>query len=671
MRDLLLGLRPKDFDVATNATPEQVKRLFRRAFIIGRRFRIVHVVFGRGREHRGDRGLDLPRPARHRRRRSGRRQREDLEERAGRQDARRSTPAAACCATTSGARRRRRGAARLHHQRDVLRPGARRSWSTITTASADVARSAAAHDRRPGHALSRRSGAHHPRGALRGQARASRSKPKTRAPIKATGGAAGQRAAPRACSTRCSSCCRPATRWPRIDELRKQGLHRGVFPLLDVALRRRAPTAATIRRGSRCRTPTAASAKASRVAPSFMLACVLWHDVLRRLGASARTPGEPPFPALQEAIDDVFDARIGDISGPRQARRRHARDLDDAAALRAAQRHSAPDSLVEQPRFRAGFDFLRLRADVGEVDAALAALVGGVLRARATTSGASDRGGSRAARASGASSAPRSPRVDAAERVARRGRTRVRCGESDSGADVVVAGVSNEGDDAASGGGVRSQAPPSSPQARVGLQPDRRVGRRRLRIGRPTDMRRRRPDARVDVRPAASMRSALGAHSVACLHRPRCQSRRSRSLSMRLRRARIAPDDAVRAASSIYRCAPLDATGTDYLNAVVATAHGARARRLAARAASDRAERLARERPVRNAPRTLDLDLLLYGDRRSQRPSSPLPHPRMHARAFVLEPLAEIAPGLVVPGRGAVTDLRAAVVGQRVAKLGR
>src|SRR5450755_2615695 len=53
VRDLLVGLRPKDFDVATNATPEQVKSLFRRAFIIGRRFRIVHVVFGRGRQDRG------------------------------------------------------------------------------------------------------------------------------------------------------------------------------------------------------------------------------------------------------------------------------------------------------------------------------------------------------------------------------------------------------------------------------------------------------------------------------------------------------------------------------------------------------------------------------------------------------------------------------------------
>lgn len=51
VRDLLLGLRPKDFDVATNATPEQVKALFRRAFIIGKRFRIVHVVYGRGSEH--------------------------------------------------------------------------------------------------------------------------------------------------------------------------------------------------------------------------------------------------------------------------------------------------------------------------------------------------------------------------------------------------------------------------------------------------------------------------------------------------------------------------------------------------------------------------------------------------------------------------------------------
>ncbi len=51
VRDLLVGRRPKDFDVATNATPEQVKALFRRAFVIGRRFRLVHVIYGRGRDH--------------------------------------------------------------------------------------------------------------------------------------------------------------------------------------------------------------------------------------------------------------------------------------------------------------------------------------------------------------------------------------------------------------------------------------------------------------------------------------------------------------------------------------------------------------------------------------------------------------------------------------------
>ena len=102
------GLRPKDFDVATNATPEQVKALFRRAFIIGRRFRIVHVVFGRGRDARGDRGLDLPRLPRRRRGRAGRAatRRPRKSELAGKTPRRRRR-AAACCATTSGARRSR------------------------------------------------------------------------------------------------------------------------------------------------------------------------------------------------------------------------------------------------------------------------------------------------------------------------------------------------------------------------------------------------------------------------------------------------------------------------------------------------------------------------------------------------------------------------------------
>jgi 2-amino-4-hydroxy-6-hydroxymethyldihydropteridine diphosphokinase len=67
-----------------------------------------------------------------------------------------------------------------------------------------------------------------------------------------------------------------------------------------------------------------------------------------------------------------------------------------------------------------------------------------------------------------------------------------------------------------------------------------------------------------------------------------------------------------------------------------------------------------REGP-RFGPRTIDLDLLLYGDEVVEEPGLALPHPRLHERRFVLEPLAEVAPGLVVPGRGPVESLLAAL----------
>jgi 2-amino-4-hydroxy-6-hydroxymethyldihydropteridine diphosphokinase len=65
--------------------------------------------------------------------------------------------------------------------------------------------------------------------------------------------------------------------------------------------------------------------------------------------------------------------------------------------------------------------------------------------------------------------------------------------------------------------------------------------------------------------------------------------------------------------------------------------------------------------PGEHGPRTLDLDLLLYGDEEIDEPGLTVPHPRLHERAFVLEPLAELAPGLVVPGRGAVEALLSGV----------
>ena len=120
--------------------------------------------------------------------------------------------------------------------------------------------------------------------------------------------------------------------------------------------------------------------------------------------------------------------------------------------------------------------------------------------------------------------------------------------------------------------------------------------------------------------------------------------------------------------SGLYRSAPIDGDGPDYLNSVVELRTAlAPADLLVALQRIEAAH--GRSRTYRNAPRTLDLDLLLYADRRIETEPLTVPHPRMHQRAFVLRPLAEIAPGLVVPGRGAVADLLLRVVDQRIDKL--
>jgi 2-amino-4-hydroxy-6-hydroxymethyldihydropteridine diphosphokinase len=122
------------------------------------------------------------------------------------------------------------------------------------------------------------------------------------------------------------------------------------------------------------------------------------------------------------------------------------------------------------------------------------------------------------------------------------------------------------------------------------------------------------------------------------------------------------------AASSLWRTAPIDSSGDDYINAVavidtdldthvllatlhaIETAHG-------------------RERPYRNAPRTLDLDLLLYGDQVIATPALTVPHPRLHERAFVLAPLLEIAPDTIIPGRGRAADYLPGVADQAIVRL--
>lgn len=119
----------------------------------------------------------------------------------------------------------------------------------------------------------------------------------------------------------------------------------------------------------------------------------------------------------------------------------------------------------------------------------------------------------------------------------------------------------------------------------------------------------------------------------------------------------------VEGVSSAWRSAPVDSDGPDYLNAV------ARVRTdlppltlLAALQAIE--SRHGRERPYRNAPRTLDLDLLLYGDQTVDLDRLSVPHPRLHQRAFVLRPLLELDPALSAPGLGLLADFLPATADQ-------
>jgi len=371
VRDLLLGLRPKDFDVATNATPEQVKGLFRRAFIIGRRFRIVHVVFGRGRQ---DRGLS-----------------EVIEV-----STFRAYLDSADADQVAGNEKSSKGAlAGMKHAVDasgrVLRDNvwgpqeedaARRDFSinamyydpqtqTVVDYHGGIKDAKKRQLRMIGDAATRYR--EDPVRIIRAVRFAAKLdalgfalEAKTAAPLRAMLPLLADVPQSRLfdemlklLQTGHALAC--------VAQLHKLGLQRGIYPLLDVVVERaeqpfvKAALTDTDRRVG----------EGKPVAPSFLLACVLWADV--RTAWEQRLQGrQPPFVALQEAIDEVFDARVGDVSG----RGKLAADMRDIWMMQPRfdkRIGSSPFSLVEQPRFRAGFDFLRLRAEVGEVSDVLAA----------------------------------------------------------------------------------------------------------------------------------------------------------------------------------------------------------------------------------------------------------------------------------------------------------
>ena len=130
---------------------------------------------------------------------------------------------------------------------------------------------------------------------------------------------------------------------------------------------------------------------------------------------------------------------------------------------------------------------------------------------------------------------------------------------------------------------------------------------------------------------------------------------------------RALPNSRVISLSSFYRTAPLEASGPDYINAVVAlTTTLPPLDLLHAVQAIEQAH--GRERPYRNAPRTLDIDLLLYGDMRLHTAELTLPHPRLTERAFVLIPLLEIAPDRL-PLLGELAQYLPAIARQQVIQI--
>jgi poly(A) polymerase len=367
VRDLLLGLRPKDFDVATNATPEEVKALFRRAFIIGRRFRIVHVVFGRGRDHEVIEVSTFRAYV----------DAADAEQVKGNEKTAKAELAGKNHVVDASGR-----VLRDNVWGPQVEDAARRDFTVnalyydpqtqivvdyhhgIRDAKQRVLRMI-------GDPLHRYR--EDPVRVLRVIRFAAKLgfdiEPKTREPIREAAELLANVPASRLFDEMIK-LLQTGHALASVEELRRHGLDRGLFPVLEAALGGSAPGS------ERERFVKLALADTDRrvgegkpVAPSFLLACLLWHDV-RDGWQRGQERGAAPFVALQEAIDAAFDARIGDISG----RGKLAADMREIWMMQPRfdkRVGSGPLTLVEQPRFRAGFDFLRLRAQVGEVDTAL------------------------------------------------------------------------------------------------------------------------------------------------------------------------------------------------------------------------------------------------------------------------------------------------------------
>ena len=365
VRDLLLGLAPKDFDVATNATPEQVKACFRRAFIIGKRFRIVHVVFGRGREH------DVIEVSTFR---------AHLESSKAKK-------------VSGNEKTSKHALAHVSHAVDasgrVLRDNV---WGPQEEDAArrDFTINAMYYDPSSGELVDYHKGIQDAKKkvirmigepaarytedpvriirAIRFAAKLSplgfKLESKTAAPLKKMIGLLADVPQSRMFDEMLK-LLQTGHAMASIEQLKLHGLASGVYPLMDMVVSK---SSEPFVRQALDDTDRRVREQKS-VASSFLLASVLWSDV-RQAWNDRMQQRQALYPALQDAIDEVFNTNIGDVSG----RGKLGADMREIWSLQPRfekRTGSSPLSLIEQPRFRAAFDFMRLRVQSGELDAEL------------------------------------------------------------------------------------------------------------------------------------------------------------------------------------------------------------------------------------------------------------------------------------------------------------
>jgi poly(A) polymerase len=339
VRDMVLGFKPKDFDVATNATPEQIKRLFRRAFIIGRRFQIVHVMFGQDlievTTFRGSSSDGAPKDEHGRVLRDNTfgEQHEDAERRDFTINAMYYDPERQLVLDYHGGMKD----IRSRSLRMIGDPEARYREDPVRLLR--VVRFAAKLEFKIAQT--------------------------TRTPISVMAPLINNVPAARVfdemlkllMSGHAMAC---------LQQLRQEGLHHGLLPLLDVVLEQpmgeKFVTLALANTDERIR-------QGKPVSPGFLFASLLWHQVLEKWEAY-RAAGEYPIPALHLAADDVLDSQTEKLA----LQRRIATDMRDIWAMQPRFERRAgksPYKLLEHTRLRAGYDFLLLRCASGEVDGEL------------------------------------------------------------------------------------------------------------------------------------------------------------------------------------------------------------------------------------------------------------------------------------------------------------